>query len=97
MSARAVDRGRKLHKGHFAFMRALVQGLDPTAVWDRYLRIEGEHVDERKVKSVIAWIRAEFAAAARRERKPGTARLVLIDASQLKDPRSATPLPAATS
>ena len=32
---------RKLHRGHFAFMRALAQGLDERASWDRYLRLEG--------------------------------------------------------
>ena len=26
---------RKLHRGHFAFMRALAQGLDERASWDR--------------------------------------------------------------
>lgn len=70
---------RKLHRGHFAFMRALAQGLDERASWDRYLRLEGEHTDLRKVRRTIAWIRDEFAAAARREQKPGTARLILLD------------------
>lgn len=70
---------RKLHGGHFAFMRALAQGLDERASWDRYLRLEGEHTDLRTVRRTIAWIRDEFAAAARRERRPGTARLILLD------------------
>ncbi|MGJ7512398.1 phage integrase family protein [Variovorax sp. GT1P44] len=70
---------RKLHGGHFAFMRALAQGLDERASWDRYLRLEGEHADLRTVRRTIAWIRDEFAAAARRENKPGTARLILLD------------------
>ena len=70
---------RKLHSGHFAFMRALAQGLDERASWDRYLRLEGEHADLRTVRKTIAWIRDAFAAAARRERKPGTARLILLD------------------
>lgn len=83
MKLSRLHRGRKLHSGHFAFMRAVVQGVDARASWDRYLRLEGEHVDVRRVRSTIAWIRAEFAAAARREAKPGTARLVLIDAQQL--------------
>ncbi|MDM0036779.1 phage integrase family protein [Variovorax sp. J22P271] len=82
---RAPERTRKLHSGHFAFMRAVAQGLDARSAWDRYLRLEGEHVDTRKVNSTIAWIRSEFAAAARREAKPGTARLVLIDASLLPE------------
>jgi integrase len=73
---------RKLHRGHFAFMRALAQGLDERASWDRYLRLEGEHTDLRTVRRTIAWIRDEFAAAARREHKPGTARLILLDADR---------------
>lgn len=85
-------RSRKLHRGHFAFMRAVVQGVDLRASWDRYLRLEGESVDLRRVRSTVAWIRSEFAAAARREAKPGTARLVLIDAQQLGDGKPAPTL-----
>ncbi len=48
---------RKFNTGHFAFMRAVVQGVDVRASWDRYLQIEGEHEDLRKVKSTIARIR----------------------------------------
>ncbi|SCK09355.1 Site-specific recombinase XerD [Variovorax sp. HW608] len=64
-------------------MRALAQGLDERASWDRYLRLEGEHTDLRTVRRTIAWIRDEFAAAAKRERKPGTARLILLDPDRL--------------
>ncbi|MEP6721405.1 MAG: phage integrase family protein [Variovorax sp.] len=60
-------------------MRALTQGLDERASWDRYLRLEGEHTDRRTVRKTIAWIRDEFAAAAIREHRPGTARLILLD------------------
>lgn len=70
---------RKLHRGHFAFMRALAQGVDERAAWDRYLRLEGEHVDLRTVRRTVTWIRDAFAAAARREQKPGTARLILLN------------------
>jgi len=73
---------RKLHSGHFAFMRALAQGLDERASWDRYLKLEGEHTDLRTVRRTIDWIRDAFAAAARREHKPGTARLILLDPNQ---------------
>lgn len=66
-------------------MRALAQGLDERASWDRYLRLEGEHADLRTVRRTIAWIRDAFAAAARRERKPGTARLILLDPSGYSD------------
>lgn len=76
-------RARKLHVGHFAFMRALVQGIDAKLAWERYLRSEGQSHDIRLVRSTVAWIRAEFAAAARREDRFGTARLVRLDASRL--------------
>ena len=76
---------RKLSSGHFAFMRAVVQGVDARASWDRYLAVEGDHLDLRRVKSTIAWIRQAFAAAATRHARPGTARLVLLDATQLEE------------
>ncbi|HEY2254179.1 MAG TPA: phage integrase family protein [Variovorax sp.] len=82
---------RKLHRGHFAFMRALTQGLDERASWDRYLRLEGDHADLRTVRRTIAWIRDAFAAAARREQRPGTARLILLDPDRL---RAAPTLPS---
>ena len=78
---------RKFTSGHFAFMRAVVQGIDLRASWDRYLRTEGEHEDLRKVRSTIARMRTEFAAAARRHARPGTARLILVEADD--DPGSA--------
>jgi site-specific recombinase XerD len=74
---------RRLHAGHFAFMRAVVQGVDEAAAWDRYLRIEGESSDARAVRSTIAWIRDEFAAAAQRHARYGVARLVRLDSARL--------------
>ncbi|MFM9924431.1 phage integrase family protein [Variovorax sp. H27-G14] len=71
-------------------MRALAQGIDERTSWDRYLRLEGEHTDLRVVRRTIAWIRDEFAAAARREQRPGTARLILLDPEQFSP---TTPLP----
>ena len=82
---------RRLHLGHFAFMRAVVQGLDARSSWDRYLRLEGQYQDVRRVRHTIAWIRDEFAAAARRERKPGTSRLVLMDAATIPDHEARLP------
>lgn len=84
-------RRRKLHLGHFAFMRAVVQGIDTRDSWERYLRVEGEHDDLRNVKRTIAWIRDEFAAAAKRSNRYGTARLVVIDVSQLPEHVPAMP------
>ena len=81
----APVRPRKLHPGHFAFMRALVQGLDTRTAWNRYLRIEGEHSDDRTVRKTIAWLRDEFAASARRWQRHGAARLVLVDLATVTD------------
>ena len=82
----SAARQRKLHVGHFAFMRSVVQGLDPRESWERYFRVEGEATDQRTVRATIAWIRDEFAAAAKREDRFGTARLVRIDATRIADP-----------
>ena len=94
--AASAARQRKLHVGHFAFMRSMVQGLDPREIWERYLRVEGEATDQRTVRATIAWIRDEFAAAAKRENRFGTARLMRIDATRIADP-SLDPLVELTS
>jgi site-specific recombinase XerD len=82
----SAARQRKLHVGHFAFMRSVVQGLDPRESWERYFRVEGEATDQRTVRATVAWIRDEFAAAAKRQDRYGTARLVRIDATRIADP-----------
>jgi site-specific recombinase XerD len=85
MPTAAPVRTHKLHRDHFAFYRAIVQGVEPRAAWERYLQLGDERVDERRVRSAIAAMRGEFAAAATRERRPGTARLVLIDPNSLPE------------
>jgi site-specific recombinase XerD len=81
----------RLHMGHFAFMRAVVQGLDTRQSWDRYLRLEGEHDDIRNVRRTIQWIRDEFAAAARRNSKHGVARLIQLDPARINDDKAIQP------
>jgi hypothetical protein len=81
----APIRTHKLHRDHFAFYRAIVQGVEPRAAWERYLQLGDERVDERRVRSAIAAMRGEFAAAATRERRPGTARLVLMDSGSIPE------------
>ena len=90
-----VDTSRKLHLGHFAFMRAVVQGTDAKAAWERYLQIEGHHADVRTVRRTIAWMKDAFAAAARREHQFGTARLIVADFSKV-DGRRKTRQPTLT-
>ena len=77
-------RPRKLNVNHFAFMRSVVQGLDLRQSWERYFRAE-DMDGGRTVKATIQWIRDEFAAAARREQRPGTARLVVLDTSRIPE------------
>ncbi|WP_057395295.1 phage integrase family protein, partial [Ralstonia solanacearum] len=90
---RAVVR-RHLHLGHFAFLRAVIQGLDARPMWTRYLAIDGEieaqaeltqqdFAEHPKVRRMTAWLRAEFAAAVRRAGHYGKARLIRIDLSGL--------------
>ena len=62
---------RRLQSAHFAFMRALAKGLDERSSWDRYLRLEGEHIATcapcaRRLPG------SEFAAATRRENRPAS-------------------------
>lgn len=66
-------------------MRGLVQGLPLRETWERYLGSEGSATDLRVVRTTINWIRDAFAAAARRESRFGTARLVLFDVSRLPE------------
>jgi integrase len=90
----APIRTHKLHRDHFAFYRAIVQGVEPRAAWERYLQLGDERVDERRVRSAIAAMRGEFAAAATRERRPGTARLVLMDPGSIPEEKELPSLEA---
>jgi integrase len=76
-------RERRLQPAHFAFMRAVVQGVEPAAAWNRYLRVEGGPSDPRAIRATLAWIRDEFAAAAQRHARFGVARLVRLDTARL--------------
>lgn len=87
----AAAKQRALHRGHFAFMRAVIQGIDARQAWSRYMQGEDDRVDERLIRRAINTYRDELAAAARRHARPGTARLVLMDASDLPDADAARP------
>ncbi|WP_432261777.1 tyrosine-type recombinase/integrase [Cupriavidus sp. TMH.W2] len=90
---RGITRPR-LDRGHFAFFRAVVQGLAPRAVWDRYLpgapgdtadfdasRAPGLSGPEKthSVPRLTGWIRAELCAAAARGGDFAQARLLRLD------------------
>jgi len=85
----------KLHRGHFAFMRSYVEGLDLRDSWDRYLSLHGVVSDPRAVKSAVITLRADLSAAAKRHARPGLARLLRLDVSTVSEvllaPPPATP------
>ncbi|WP_019449327.1 tyrosine-type recombinase/integrase [Cupriavidus sp. BIS7] len=80
----------RLHRGHFAFLRAVAQGLSPRAMWDRYLTDAGAFDDGLRVHRMTGWIRAELGAAAARGGDFARARLLRLDLA----PPVASPLPA---
>lgn len=88
---RLTEPRRKLHREHFAFMRAYVQGVEIRASWNRYLNIEGTPTDSRIVKKTVAWLRDQFAAAARRHDRHGLARLVRFDVSRITEAEQKLP------
>jgi site-specific recombinase XerD len=81
---------RRLHLGHFAYMRAVVQGLDTGTAWARYLAIEGQASDARVVRSTTRWIRDELILAAQRTDLSANhhqlARLLRLDVPHLGRP-----------
>ncbi|WP_286882319.1 phage integrase family protein [Cupriavidus sp. UBA2526] len=82
--AYGVTRAR-LHRGHFAYLRAVVQGLSPRAAWERYLPDAGAFEDTPHVHRMSAWIRTELSAAAARGGDFGQARLLRLDLAPLPD------------
>lgn len=84
MAVRSATRPM-FHRGHFAFMRAVLQGLDANASWDRYLALSSDLSDRRRASMTTRGIADAFAAAARRHGKPGTARLILMGQNQVAE------------
>ncbi len=68
-----------LQPSEFAFMRALLQGVDLQTSWRRYLGIDNRPGTAQEIKLAIDHIRHAFAVASMRHRRPGTARLVMMD------------------
>lgn len=75
---RSITRQR-LHRGHFAYFRGIVQGLAPRPLWDRYLADAGSVEDSQQVHRMSGWIRAELVAAAARGGDFARARLLRLD------------------
>ncbi len=84
-------RVRKLHLGHFAFARAVIQGLDPAESYRNFLSSEADEGGPRSAATMIQWLRGEFAAAAKKADRPGTARLLYIDVSKIPAPKEKLP------
>ncbi len=91
-SRQPLERGvRAVHRGHFAFMRAVVQGLPMGENFHRYLPHEADAGGARSAATTLAWLRAELAAAARKEHRYATARLMSL--AILHQPDSLQALP----
>ena len=67
----------QLTAGHFAFVRAVLQGVEPHASWSQYLDIDGRPATPHDIRQMMGNIRNAFAVASKQHRRPGTARLVL--------------------
>ncbi|GAA0830692.1 phage integrase family protein [Cupriavidus pauculus] len=80
----------RLHRGHFAFLRAVAQGLSPHTMWARYLADAGAFDGGPRVHRMTAWIRGELGAAAARGGDFARARLLRLDLA----PPGAAPLPS---
>jgi len=80
----------RLHRGHFAFLRAVAQGLSPHTMWARYLADAGAFDDGPRVHRMTGWIRAELGAAAVRGGDFARARLLRLD---LGPPRRSADVP----
>ena len=63
---------------HFAFMRALLQGVDAQTSWRRYLAVEGRPGTAHDFQHAIDGIKNAFLVAAKQHGRPGTARLVML-------------------
>ncbi len=72
-------KSRPLHRGHFAFLRAVLQGADPELSWSTCLPLESETAAARLVREVADWIRATCAATARCDGRYHVARLLRLD------------------
>lgn len=77
-SPRAITRQR-LHRGHFAYFRGIVQGLAARPLWERYLADDVSAEDAQQVHRMSGWIRAELAAVAARGGDFARARLLRLD------------------
>lgn len=76
---------QRLHRGHFAYFRGIVQGLAPRPLWERYLGDVGSAEDAPQVHRMSGWIRAELAAAAARGGDFARARLLRLDLAPPED------------
>ncbi len=87
----AVGSADSLHVGHFAFMRAVVQGMDARESWTRYLQDQETSATAADIRQTIRRVRDAVAVTARRHGRPGTARLVALDLSKVAEVTAQVP------
>lgn len=89
----------QLSRNHFAFLRALLEGLDPRDAWTRYLDVLGP-ADLRRVRSQSREMLDQLRAVARRRGDATTAALLARDPVRVKQlvetaPQASAPAPTA--
>lgn len=82
----------RLHAGHVAFMRAIIQGMEPSLSWKRYLYMVDANPTPLDIKNTINAIQAVFASTVRRYQRSGPSRLILPTKTMLQNVDGATPL-----
>jgi site-specific recombinase XerD len=70
---------RQLHRGHFAFLRAMLQGGDPINSWGAHMQLESSRATAGKIREESVRIRAECVAASRRYGQHRVTRLLLLE------------------
>lgn len=79
---------RELSRGHVAFYRAVMEGVDPKAAWDRYCALDGDYT-EALSEATLSWVRQELIAECMAIGQPGLIGLLRRDPRRI--PRSQTP------
>ena len=67
-----------LTASHFAFMRAVFQGIDPHTCWRRYLATCDAPGTTQDIRRTIDRVKNAFAVASKQHQRPGTARLMRL-------------------
>ena len=90
MTATTLPAGRRaLTRDHIAFYRAVMEGVDSRAAWERYLGFDGEFTEAASSATLI-WVRQALVAEAVGAGQPGLIGLFRRDPRHLRAPTRPT-------